>query len=98
MTQEEFVMKSTSVHNNFYNYSKVEYKDEKTPVTIICPVHGEFSQRPERHLAGKGCPKCAWLKPDGIFMRLVLCLFFVLVFVSFFAAAWFLAEIGNLII
>jgi len=30
-----------------------------TKVTIICPDHGEFSQLPSGHLAGKGCKKCS---------------------------------------
>lgn len=42
-----------------YDYSKVEYKDNKTPVIIICPIHGEFKVIPNNHIAGKsGCPKC----------------------------------------
>jgi hypothetical protein len=27
-------------------------------VTIICPEHGEFQQKPYYHIAGNGCPKC----------------------------------------
>ena len=27
-------------------------------MTIICPIHGEFQQRPYYHLSGNGCPKC----------------------------------------
>ena len=31
----------------------------KTKVCIICPIHGEFWQRPDLHLIGKGCLLCA---------------------------------------
>ena len=29
-------------HNNFYDYSLVEYKNQKTKIKIICPIHGIF--------------------------------------------------------
>src|ERR1019366_3207292 len=29
------------------------------PVIIICPIHGQFQQRPHEHSReGQGCPKC----------------------------------------
>lgn len=94
MTKEEFIKWSSSVHDNFYDYSKVEYKDKKTPVTIICPVHGEFHQSPKRHLYGKGCPECVWLKIEDVLVRIAVCLFFALVFAGLFAVVWALAEVG----
>jgi len=39
------------------DYSKSDYKNTKTPINIICPEHGEFQQKPERHLE-IGCPEC----------------------------------------
>ena len=34
--------------------------NNKTPVTIICPKHGEFQQTPEKHInRGQGCPYCS---------------------------------------
>lgn len=30
-----------------------------TPVTIICPEHGEFLQKPTLHLCGNGCKECS---------------------------------------
>ena len=59
LTTEEFIKKAKEVHGDKYDYSKVEYKNDKTPVTIICPIHGEFKQRPANHLNGNGCKKCA---------------------------------------
>lgn len=57
-TPELFKEKAAIVHNNQYDYSKVEYKRLILPVTVICPEHGEFSIRPDHHLSGYGCPKC----------------------------------------
>lgn len=47
------------VHGNKYDYSKVNYKNNRTPVTIICPIHGEFEQSSAVHLGGSGCQKCS---------------------------------------
>lgn len=64
-TKEEFVAKSMKlkVHkdkcgNHNYDYSKFIYKNSKTPGTIICKIHGEFQQSPDKHLAGHGCIIC----------------------------------------
>ena len=62
MTKEEFIKKSKLVHGDKYDYTKVNYVNNKTKVCIICPEHGEFWQRPESHLSGKGCKKCSGLK------------------------------------
>ena len=59
MTTEEFIHKAKAVHGDKYNYSKVEYANAYTKVCIVCPVHGEFWQRPTNHLLGRGCTKCA---------------------------------------
>lgn len=56
---EEFIEKARKVHGDKYDYSKVVYVNNRTPVCIICPIHGEFWQTPNTHLHGGGCPKCS---------------------------------------
>ena len=56
---EDFIKQSIIVHQNKYDYSKVEYINAKTKVCIICPEHGEFQQIPVVHLKGFGCQKCS---------------------------------------
>ena len=56
---DKFIKKATEIHNGKYDYSKVEYVNSSTKVCIICPIHGEFWQKPTRHLKGDGCEKCA---------------------------------------
>ena len=56
--KENFIKESNEVHQNKYDYSKVDYKGVTTKVKIICPDHGEFWQTPRVHLKGCGCPKC----------------------------------------
>ena len=60
-TTDDFIAEARAKHGNKYDYSEVEYIDSVTPVTIICPIHGRFEQKPVNHLAngGHGCPKCA---------------------------------------
>lgn len=58
LTTEEFVKKARVVHGDKYDYSLAKYVKTSAKVVIICPEHGEFSQTPNRHLAGCGCPKC----------------------------------------
>ncbi len=58
---KEFIAKAQAVHGNKYDYSRVVYVDSVTPVSIVCPEHGEFKQRPAVHLSGRGCPGCGRL-------------------------------------
>jgi hypothetical protein len=45
-----------------YDYSNVNYIDNTTKITIGCPIHGYFEQRPADHRANSGCPKCGKIK------------------------------------
>jgi len=56
--QKQFIYKCHKIHNRKYDYSKVEYKNSKDKVKIICPIHGEFLQSTSNHFK-HGCPKCA---------------------------------------
>ena len=58
MTTEHFIDAARKIHGNKYDYSKVEYKNAKEKVCIICSEHGEFWQTPYNHLKGHGCRKC----------------------------------------
>lgn len=53
-----FIEKAKQIHNNKYNYSKVDYINAHNKVCVICPMHGEFWQTPNKHLSGQGCPRC----------------------------------------
>ena len=58
LNTEQFIERAKKVHGNKYDYSKTEYINSSTKVCIICPIHGEFWQRPTEHLRGRGCKKC----------------------------------------
>lgn len=58
---ENFINKAKKVHNNKYDYSLVEYINAKEKIIITCSLHSNFLQSPNKHLVGRGCPKCAYL-------------------------------------
>ncbi len=58
ITQEEFIDRALRIHNGRYDYSKVKYTNRNQPVCIICPIHGDFWQKPQHHISGNGCPQC----------------------------------------
>lgn len=58
LTKDEFIARCSAVHGDFYNYSLVEYVNNRTKVRIICPLHGEFRQKPQHHMKGSGCKEC----------------------------------------
>ena len=64
-TTEDFIKEAKIIHNDKYDYSKVNYRNNKSKITIICHEkdqdgneHGEFVQQALTHLQGHGCPKC----------------------------------------
>lgn len=56
-TTSEFVSEASMLHKNKYNY--MNYKNDSTKIEIMCSVHGSFFQTPNKHLQGRGCPKCS---------------------------------------
>jgi len=55
-----FIERAVQIHRNKYNYSKVEYKNNYTKVSVFCNTHKEyFLVSPNKHLSKKcGCPVC----------------------------------------
>lgn len=55
---DDFVKRSITVHKNKYKYDKNTYTNASSATSIICPTHGEFKQKPEKHMIGQGCKIC----------------------------------------
>lgn len=54
-----FLDKAKLIHEDKYDYSKVEYVNAHVPIVIIYKKHGEFNQAPMAHTGQKqGCPTC----------------------------------------
>lgn len=61
ITTETFIEKAQLIHGDKYDYRYSEYVGSKDKIIIICSIHGEFYQTPNKHLHGQGCPKCVGL-------------------------------------
>ena len=58
--KDKFIQKSIEIHGNKYDYSNIEYKDNKTKIVIYCKnCNIIFEQIPYHHSVGKGCPNCS---------------------------------------
>lgn len=75
--RDKFIEEALQVHGGFYGYDKVVYVNNKTNVTVTCPIHGDFDVMPQDHIQRmNGCPKCqcskgetavrVWLEAHGI--------------------------------
>lgn len=58
-TFETFLKQAKEIHGDKYDYSKADWKNTYSKITIVCPIHGEFTQIPQNHIRLKcGCRKC----------------------------------------
>lgn len=59
ITTEEFIEKARQIHGDKYDYSESEYIGNSRKLKIKCNSCGRFfSQTPNNHLYGHGCPFC----------------------------------------
>lgn len=70
LTTEQAIQGFKEVHGDLYDYSKVDYHRSSQKVTIVCKLHGEFSQTPSAHKSGKGCPTCIGKQDTLYFVHL----------------------------
>jgi hypothetical protein len=54
----EFVKRAQYIHGDLYDYSNTLYTRYNQKLNIICNNHGIFTQSPNSHLRGEGCPEC----------------------------------------
>jgi very-short-patch-repair endonuclease len=75
LNKEDFIEKAKKTHDNKYDYSLVEYKNNSTKIKIICPDHGIFEQTPNGHTnisSKNGCPTCRASKGEKDIYRYLL--------------------------
>ena len=70
-TIEIFINKANVIHSNKYKYPSNDYINNKIEVDIKCPIHGIFSQRPDVHLQGQGCPYCNESKGEKLIKKIL---------------------------
>ena len=64
-----FIEKAKKIHGEKFDYRYVKYNRCMEKVKIVCPVHGEFWQRPGSHIAGRGCAACLAFDNDAFYMK-----------------------------
>jgi len=61
-TTEDFIREARKIHGDKYDYSKSIYGGMYKNITITCPIHGDFTQKPVNHIKKhNGCQECAKL-------------------------------------
>lgn len=63
LNEDEFFIRASLKHRYKYDYSLTKYKNRRSIITIICPIHGEFNQQAGSHVEGSGCAKCKKVFP-----------------------------------
>lgn len=60
-TQEQYIAEARRVHNDKYDYTLTVYNGDCNKITIVCPIHGTFTQQAGSHIGKSkcGCKKCA---------------------------------------
>ena len=57
----EVLKQRNKKYNNYYIYPEsnlLSYKNKKSIIEIICPEHGLFTKKCQKHLSGQGCINC----------------------------------------
>jgi hypothetical protein len=66
MDTNKFIYKSKKIFGDLYDYSKVNYINNKTKIEIICKKHDSWLCLPDPHYLRKvGCPKCNTSKGEN---------------------------------
>jgi hypothetical protein len=58
MQQSTIISLANKTHNNKYQYKIFKYKNNRSIIGIICPIHGLFHKSVISHIMGSGCPRC----------------------------------------
>lgn len=66
LSQNEWIKRAKNIHGNQYDYSRVKYVNQHTPIVVVCKTHGEFNVTPSNHVrkmqsenhTPNGCPSC----------------------------------------
>lgn len=70
ITTEEIIERFKDIHGDDYDYSNVNYTNNRTKVTIKCNRCGRtFEQTPEKHSYGCGCPYCNTSKMENYLLK-----------------------------
>jgi len=70
---ENLIIQANIIHNNKYDYSKVNLITKGRKVVFTCPIHGDFQQSFENHIDRKqGCPHCKSSKGESLIREFLI--------------------------
>jgi very-short-patch-repair endonuclease len=69
---ELLISEFKKVHNNIFDYSKVDFESVNKKVEIICKEHGSFFQNIYKHFKGQGCPECSYNSKGEEYIKMQL--------------------------
>ena len=72
LSTSEWVAKARACWSDTYDYSKVEYVNNRTPVEVHCSKHGAWFPLPANHVRvaePRGCPKCGAFRLAKQFLK-----------------------------
>ena len=58
LSMDDFLKKANAIFDHKYDYSETIYRNNQSLIKIICPEHGPFERRVDKHFLGRGCPRC----------------------------------------
>ncbi|CAH7396514.1 hypothetical protein VCHA53O466_50093 [Vibrio chagasii] len=62
-SKKDFIRDAQEKYGTWFDYSLVQYRGNKEPVHIVCPIHGTFEKSPNAFMRQKtGCTKCSQMK------------------------------------
>jgi len=59
---QEVEIQFRKIHGDKYQYDWSTYVNNSKKMLMICPIHGEFRQKPNNHKNDQGCPICRYIK------------------------------------
>lgn len=62
----DILLEMNNKHHKKYEYPNFKYNGNIVKISILCPIHGIFTQRVDSHMNGRGCPICGGTKKYGI--------------------------------
>lgn len=57
-TTDTFISKLTDIYGDVFDTSHTHYTNTRSPVSVICKIHGSFTRNARSLLNGAGCPLC----------------------------------------
>jgi hypothetical protein len=65
LTRDELILLFNEANNNQYDYSRTDYVNNRTHITVTCREHGDFKISPSNHKKGHGCRSCGIKKQSA---------------------------------